>query len=92
MNKHDLIMQASSKFELSQTKAEEIISTALESIMKAVSNGDKVTLVGFGTFQAKKRKERKGRNPKTGEEITIPASIAPKFTAGKQFKSTVNRR
>ena len=92
MNKHDLIMQAASKFELSQTKAEEIISTALESIMKAVSKGDKVTLVGFGTFQAKKRKERKGRNPKTGEKIIIPASIAPKFTAGKQFKSTVNRR
>ena len=92
MNKQDLVLQLANKAELTQKKADEIISTTLESIMKALSKGDKVTLVGFGTFEARKRKERKGRNPKTGEEIQIPASISPKFSAGKQFKHSVNRR
>ena len=92
MNKQDLILQLANKHELSQKKADELLSTTLETIMKALSKGDKVTLVGFGTFQAKKRKERRGRNPKTGEEILIPSSVAPRFSAGKQFKSSVNRR
>ncbi|OGI19035.1 MAG: DNA-binding protein [Candidatus Melainabacteria bacterium RIFCSPHIGHO2_02_FULL_34_12] len=92
MNKQDLILQLANKEELTQKKADEILSTTLEAIMKSVSKGEKVTLVGFGTFEARKRKERKGRNPKTGEEIQISASTVPKFSAGKQFKSSVNRR
>ena len=92
MNKQDLVLQLANKEQLTQKKADEIISTTLESIMKALSKGDKVTLVGFGTFEPRKRKERRGRNPKTGQEIQIPASIAPKFSAGKQFKQSVNRR
>ena len=92
MNKQDLVLQLANKEQLTQKKADEIISTTLESIMKALSKGEKVTLVGFGTFEARKRKERKGRNPKTGQEIMIPASVAPKFSAGKQFKHSVNRR
>jgi len=92
MNKQDLVLQLANKEQLTQKKADEILSTALETIMKSVSKGEKVTLVGFGTFEPRKRKERKGRNPKTGEELQIPASTVPKFSAGKQFKSTVNRR
>ena len=92
MNKQDLVLQVANKMQLTQKKADEILSTTLESIMKALSKGDKVTLVGFGTFEPRKRKERKGRNPKTGEELLIPPSVAPKFSAGKHFKSSVNRR
>ena len=92
MNKQDLVLQLANKEQLTQKKADEIISTTLESIMKALSKGEKVTLVGFGTFEPRKRKERRGRNPKTGQEIQIPASVAPKFSAGKQFKQSVNRR
>ncbi len=92
MNKQDLVLQVANKVQITQTKSEEVISTALETIMKTLSKGDKVTLVGFGTFEPRKRKERRGRNPKTGEEIQIPSSIVPKFSAGKQFKQTVNRR
>ena len=92
MNKQDLILQVANKIQLTQTKSEQVISTALEAIMKTLSKGDKVTLVGFGTFEPRKRKERRGRNPKTGEEIQIPSSVVPKFSAGKTFKQTVNRR
>ena len=92
MNKQDLVLQVANKVQITQRKADEILSTSLEAIMKALSKGDKVTLVGFGTFQPRKRKERKGRNPKTGQEIQIPASVVPKFSAGKQFKQSVCRR
>lgn len=92
MNKQDLVLQLANKIQITQKAADEILSTTLESIMKSLSKGDKVTLAGFGTFQPRKRKERKGRNPKTGEEIQIPASIVPKFSAGKRFKDSVNRR
>ena len=92
MNKQDLVLQLANKLEVSQKKAEEILNTAFETIIKSVSKGDKVTLVGFGTFEGRKRKERKGRNPKTGEEIQIPASVVPKFSAGKHFKQAVNKR
>lgn len=92
MNKQDLILQLADKLQVSQKKADEMLSTIFESIMKTVSKGEKVTLVGFGTFSQRKRKERKGRNPKTGAELLIPASTRPAFSAGKQFKQTVNRR
>lgn len=92
MNKQDLVLQLANKAQITQKQADEILSTTLEAIMKSVSKGNKVTLVGFGTFQGRKRRERKGRNPKTGQEIQIPASVVPKFSAGKQFKQSVNRR
>ncbi|MBI3308504.1 MAG: HU family DNA-binding protein [Candidatus Melainabacteria bacterium] len=92
MNKQDLVMQVADKVQLSQRKSDEVISTILDSIMKSVSKGSKVTLVGFGTFTPRKRRERRGRNPKTGQEITIPASTVPAFSAGKQFKQTVHRK
>ncbi|WP_439648882.1 HU family DNA-binding protein [Leptolyngbya ohadii] len=64
-------------------------SLLTESIMEVIAGGEKVTLVGFGTFEARQRQEREGRNPKTGESMTIPASTVPAFSAGKLFKETV---
>lgn len=92
MNKQDLILQVANKVQMTQKAAEDLINTMLESIVKSVAKGNKVTLVGFGTFEGRKRKQRKGRNPQTGQEIEIPASTVPKFSAGKQFKQSVNRR
>ena len=92
MNKQDLILQLANKAQITQKKADELLSQTLETIMKSVSKGEKVTIAGFGTFKKRNRKERKGRNPKTGQEIQIPASSVPGFSAGKSFKQTVNRR
>ena len=63
----------------------------MEVIEKTVAKGKKVTLVGFGTFQAKRRAERVGRNPQTGKELKIPEKTVPAFTAGKDFKEKVNK-
>lgn len=92
MNKQDLVLQLANKVQITQRKADDMLSYLLESIMKSVSKGEKVTIAGFGTFKRRNRRERRGRNPKTGEEITIPPSNVPAFSAGKQFKQTVNRR
>ena len=92
MNKQDLVLQVANKMQVTQKQSEEMLSTVLDSIVKSVSKGNKVTLVGFGTFEPRKRKQRKGRNPQTGQEIEIPASTVPRFSAGKQFKQSVNRR
>ena len=92
MNKQDLVLQVANKMQVTQKQSEEMLSTVLDSIVKSVSKGNKVTLVGFGTFESRKRKQRKGRNPQTGQEIEIPASTVPRFSAGKQFKQSVNRR
>ena len=70
--------------------AEVAVKAVTDSIVEALKNGEKVQLVGFGTFEVKTRGERKGRNPKSGEEIVIPASKHPTFTAGKAFKDAVN--
>ena len=92
MNKQDLVLQVSNKVQINQRQADEVISNVLETIVKNVARGEKVTLAGFGTFQKKSRGARKARNPKTGEEIQIPSRNVPKFSAGKSFKQTVNRR
>lgn len=92
MNKQDLVLQLANKVQVTQKAADEILSYLLDGIVKSVSKGEKVTIAGFGTFKPKKRQPRKARNPKTGEEIQIPESTVPKFSAGKQFKQSVNRR
>lgn len=66
-----------------------IVSTALDVIQDVVTEGDKVVLVGFGTFEIRDRQAREGRNPRTGEKMEIPASKVPAFSAGKQFKEKV---
>ncbi len=75
-----------------EASAERALNSAIENIIKAVTKGDSVQLVGFGTFSQGKRSARTGRNPKTGEAIKIAASKTAKFSAGKAFKDAVNKR
>lgn len=86
MNKGELVDRVAEQSGVTKKQADSVLSAAIEVIMKTVSSGDKVTLVGFGTFERRDRKEREGRNPKTGETMTIPATQVPAFAAGKVFK------
>ena len=90
MNKTDLINEIASKADLSKKDAEAALKATIAAIEEALINDDKVVLVGFGTFEAKKRAARKGRNPSTKEVIDIPASKVPTFKAGKDLKNKVN--
>ena len=89
MNKEELTKAVAADIKLSQKAAAEIITATIETIQKTVSKGKKVTLVGFGTFEARKRAARTGRNPQTGKEIKIAAKTVPAFSAGKKFKELV---
>lgn len=89
MNKAQLIEKIAAETKVSKAQAEMILDCAIENIKKTVKKGDDVKLVGFGTFTKAKRKARTGRNPQTGKAIKIPASFAPKFRAGAEFKSLV---
>ena len=91
MNKADLITSMAEKSGLTKKDAEKALKSFIESVDETLASGDKVQLVGFGTFEVKARAERKGRNPKTLEEITIPASKVPTFKAGKELKEKVNK-
>ncbi len=91
MNKAELIASMAEKSGLTKKDAEKAVNSFMESVNDALVKGEKVQLVGFGTFEVKTRKERKGRNPKTQEEMVIPASKAPVFKAGKALKDMVNK-
>lgn len=91
MNKEELVKEIADKAKLSQKGTAEVVSAILETIEKTVSKGKKVTLVGFGSFEARKRAARTGRNPQTGKEIKIAAKTVPAFTAGKKFKELVTK-
>lgn len=91
MNKEELVKEIAKKTRMPQKQVAEILSLTIESIEKTVSKGKKVTLVGFGTFEARKRASRTGRNPQTGAEIQIPAKTVPAFSAGKKFKEVVGK-
>ena len=90
MNRTELISAMSEKSELTKGDTEKALKAFIETITEELKNGGKVQLVGFGTFEVTERAERQGRNPKTGEAITIPASKSPKFKAGKALKDIVN--
>jgi len=90
MNKGELIDVVAGEAGLSKADATRAVEALLGAITKALKAGDQVSLVGFGTFVAKKRAAREGRNPRTGEMIQIPASIVPGFKAGKALKDAVN--
>ncbi|HHW32125.1 MAG TPA: HU family DNA-binding protein [Clostridiaceae bacterium] len=90
MNKTDLINAVAAKSGLSKKNSEAAINAFISSVEDALKAGEKVVLVGFGTFEVRERAERKGRNPQTKEEIIIPASKAPVFKAGKGLKEIVN--
>ena len=89
MNKAELISAVAANADVSKKEAEAVIAAALDVITAALQEGEKVQLVGFGSFEVKKRAERLGRNPKTKESIQIPASKVPVFKAGKALKDTV---
>ncbi len=88
MNKGDLIRELA-KVVGTKKEAEAVVDTILETIIKALKKGNKVTLIGFGTFSVTKRAARKGRNPQTGKEMKIAAKKVPKFTPGKGLKAAV---
>ena len=90
MNKEELVQDVAKKTKQTNKIVKEILDAALESVTKSVSKGKKVTLVGFGTFESRKRAARIGRNPQTGKELKIPAKKVPAFSAGKKFKELVS--
>ena len=89
MNKSELVEQITLKTGVSKKQATAALTALLESIVESVSGGEKVTLVGFGSFEPRQRQQRQGRNPQTGKELTIPATTIPAFSAGKVFKEKV---
>jgi DNA-binding protein HU-beta len=89
MNKAELVDAIAEKTSVTKKEADSILSAAIDIIVTSVAGGDKVTLVGFGSFEKRERKAREGRNPKTGESMTIAATTVPAFSAGKSFKETV---
>jgi len=90
MTKAELIEKMATDAELTRAAAGKALDSMIDQIGSALKAGERVTIVGFGTFSVSDRAERKGRNPQTGEEITIKASRAPKFSAGKGFKDLLN--
>ena len=92
MNKAELIAEVAVKAGLSKKDCEKAVNAALDTINDTLSAGEKVQLVGFGVFDVKKRGTRIGRNPKTNEEIEIPASCVPQFKAGKALKEAVDKK
>ncbi|GAB4383483.1 MAG: HU family DNA-binding protein [Elainellaceae cyanobacterium] len=89
MNKGELVDAIAQKTQTTKKDADAVLTATIEAIMEAVAEGDKVTLVGFGTFEPRKRSAREGRNPQTGKAIQIPETTVPAFSAGKQFKDKV---
>ncbi|NLO88791.1 MAG: HU family DNA-binding protein [Clostridia bacterium] len=91
MNKSELISAVAEKADLTKKDAEKAVNALFKSIEEALARNDKVQLVGFGTFEIKERAARVGRNPRTGEEIKIPATRVPSFKAGKALKEAVSK-
>ena len=91
MNKTELIASVMEKTELPKKESEKAVLAVFDAITAALQAGEKVQIMGFGVFEAKERPERVGRNPRTKEEITIPASRVPMFKAGKALKDAVDQ-
>ena len=92
MNKSELIAAIAAKTGATKKDAEASVNDFVDVVTETLTKGDKVQLVGFGSFEVRKRAARKGRNPQTKEEIKIPASKAPVFKAGKALKDLVNKK
>ncbi|HIE03178.1 MAG TPA: HU family DNA-binding protein [Candidatus Latescibacteria bacterium] len=91
MTREELVGKVAAAAGISKAKANEVLGATLDAIVEALGRGDKVTLVGFGTFQVATRKARTGRNPRTGEKIDIPATKVPKFRPGKRLVEAVRK-
>ena len=92
MNKTELVDSIAKKSGLTKKDSEAALSAFIDAVSKALKKGDRVQLVGFGTFEVSKRAARTGKNPQTGEQIKIPAAKLPKFKAGKALKDLVNKK
>lgn len=90
MNKDELIKDVADRADTTQKQTNAVFNALIRAITDAVARGEKVTIVGFGTFEKRDRKACEGRNPKTGEALRIPAAVVPVFTPGKTFKEAVN--
>ena len=90
MNKNDLVVTVANSSGLSKVDASKAVDAVFDAIITAMKTGDEVRLVGFGTFNVTERAASEGRNPRTGEKITIPASRMPKFKPGKHLKEAIN--
>lgn len=91
MNKTEFVAAIAEKAGLSKKDADKAVSALIETVTDALKNGDKIQLVGFGTFEVRERPERTGRNPRTNETITIPATKVPAFKAGQGFKAAISK-
>ena len=91
MNKTELVEAVAQNAQLTKADTKKVVDCVFEEITKALTKGDAVQLIGFGTFKVSDRKARVGRNPSTGEEIQIPASKVPTFTAGQSLKDAVKK-
>ncbi|AQS54470.1 MAG: HU family DNA-binding protein [Novibacillus thermophilus] len=89
MTKQELIQKIAAKSGLTKKDAESVLNTVLDEISQALKSGEKVQLIGFGTFETRKRSGRVGRNPQTGESIEIPETTVPAFRAGSKLKEAV---
>lgn len=90
MNKQDLVKKIAHDAEVTQRQASVMVDSMINIVMEAVANGEKVQLLGFGTFEAKQRAARVGRNPSTGEAVEIPETVIPVFKPGQEFKEMVD--
>ncbi len=90
MNKTDLISEVAARTGMTKKEIEKVVNAFFSTIEGTLKSGNKVQLIGFGTFEVRDRRARKGRNPQTGEEISIPAARVPAFKAGKALKDAVD--
>lgn len=90
-NKQDLIEVIAAQADISKTAAETALNTFISAVTDTLAEGGKVSIINFGNFETSKRAARTGRNPRTGEEMTIPATVVAKFKAGKRLKDAVNK-
>lgn len=90
MTKADLVEKVSLVAEISKSEAEEVVKTVLDSIVEALQHGDKIELRGFGSFRIRKRRPRRGRNPKTGTKVNVPGKAVPYFKPGKELREMLN--
>jgi len=91
MNKKDLVAKLAEDAGTTKKDAEAVLNSFMDTVGEVLANGDKISLVGFGTFETSERSARKGRNPQTGKEIDIPAKTLPKFKAGKSLKDKIDQ-
>lgn len=92
MNRRELVAQLAEKTDFSQKDVDRVLRSFCEIIVDTLKKGENIRLIGFGTFTTKRNTARTGKNPRTGEEIIIPASVTPMFKAGKGFKEKINTK